>query len=154
MTTKRKRTELGRELAKLRIDFSETATEMAKKLGVSSSNLFNIETGVNASSYELILKVKELYGKDMEQLFLNGGGLSRVVLEMDLLSEEDRKTAVLLWCKCNDIELPEQAAKEVAPTVGATGAKPRKPPPLPDDVGFISEQDTLTDDDLENLDDL
>ena len=132
------RTELGRELAKLRIDFDEKGADMAEKLGMSASNLYNVETGQTTVSYDLIIKIKELYGKDLEKIYLSGGGLSKVQIELDALNETDRAEALRLWRVAQGLEnasaavdplptpmpTPEEAPKAKAPA--------HTPPPLPE----------------------
>ena len=152
MSKHRKRTELGREIAKLRIDFSETGTEMAKKMDMSAASLWNMETGAVAVPYSFIVKLNKLYGKDLESIYINGGGLSKVVIELDELSQEDRKLAMTLYLKANKIDAPEPEVKEVEPEpVVKEKKKAPKPPALPDDVGFFSEDEL---DELGNLDDI
>ena len=153
------RTELGRELAKLRIDFDEKGADMAGKLDMSASNLYNIETGQTNVSYDLIIKIKEIYGKDLEKIYLSGGGLSKVQIELDALNETDRLEALRLWRVAQGIEAPEltqthiPAEDPVPPAVADDDKKEVEkkapahvPPALPDDVGFLS------DDELDEID--
>jgi transcriptional regulator with XRE-family HTH domain len=153
MTKKRKRTDLGRELAKLRIDFDQNANEMSENLGISSSSLFNYEHGAQNIPYEFIVTVKEKYGRDLTELYAKGGGLSRITLELDELSPEDRELAMTLWRKANKLDIPEQPASEPEPVFETKAAPAPKPstPALPDDVGFISETEL---DELEEFMDL
>lgn len=162
MSKKRKRTELGREIAKLRIDFNETGAEMAEKVGMSASNLFNMETGAVSISFDFIDKIKEVYGKDLEPIYLNDGGLSKVTIELDELSTDERQLAVALWRQSTGRVLPSEDQKAILSAVELPGAEATpeavveqpskkrkyKPPPLPDDVGFLSEEE------LDGLDDL
>jgi len=149
------RTELGRELAKLRIDFDEKGADMAEKLGMSASNLYNVETGQTTVSYDLIIKIKELYGKDLERIYLSGGGLSKVQIELDALNEADRAEALRLWRVAQGLEAGMVEAPVVAPAPAPTPEPEpapkvggHTPPALPDDVGFLS------DDELDEIDSL
>lgn len=138
------RTELGRELAKLRIDFDEKGADMAEKLGMSASNLYNVETGQTTVSYDLIIKIKELYGKDLEQTYLSGGGLSKVHIELDALNETDRLEALRLWRVAQGLEEGSLGVAVAMPKKEQTKAETKAskaPPPLPDDVGFLSEDE-------------
>lgn len=135
------RTELGRELAKLRIDFDEKGADMAEKLGMSASNLYNVETGQTTVSYDLIIKIKELYGKDLEKIYLSGGGLSKVQIELDALNEADRAEALRLWRVAQGLEEPGTAAPAEPAPAKTTTSPSKAPPPLPDDVGFLSEDE-------------
>ena len=153
MSKKRKRTELGREIAKLRIDFNETGAEMADKLGVSPSNLFNIETGATNVPYKIIATIKEVYGKDLDQIYLSGGAMSEVKIQLDELGQEERQLALQLWRKANGMAVDAPIMNTVTvPSTSVTVKKaPATPttPPLPDDVGFIDE---LSDDELDEID--
>ena len=135
------RTELGRELAKLRIDFDEKGADMAEKLGMSASNLYNVETGQTTVSYDLIIKIKELYGKDLEKIYLSGGGLSKVQIELDALNEVDRAEALRLWRVAQGLEAEGPAAPAAPAPVKTTTSPSKAPPALPDDVGFLSEDE-------------
>lgn len=137
------RTELGRELAKLRIDFDEKGADMAGKLGMSASNLYNVETGQTSVSYDLIVKIKELYGKDLEKVYLSGGGLSKVQIELDVLGPDDRAEALRLWRVAQGLEEPGTAAAATTPAPAPAPAATPKPttPKLDDDVGFLSEDE-------------
>lgn len=140
------RTELGRELAKLRIDFDEKGADMAEKLGMSASNLYNVETGQTTVSYDLIIKIKELYGKDLEKIYLSGGGLSKVQIELDALNETDRAEALRLWRVAQGLEAAMTVTAAPAETPKEKPTTTHLPPKLPDDVGFLS------DDELDEID--
>ena len=157
----RNRTELGKELAKLRIDFNETSKEMAAKLGMSSSNLFNIETGACEVAYDFITKVAGMYGKNLEPIWISGGGLAKVTIELGELTEAQREVAIGLWRISQGIETDDTYSEdEVSEIVNELSDEPvpepeaepqehtytPKPPPIPDDVGFLS------DDELDELD--
>lgn len=170
MAKKKARTEFGRELAKLRIDFNETGQDMAAKLGMSNSNLHAIEMGSTGAGFDLIEKIKTLYGKDLEEAFIRGGGVTRLDIDVASLNEDMRDIAVKVWkvsqglltaeeffAEVDDFGVPGIETTTTAKVTGkpADGPEPPKdeapgwkPPPVPDDVMF------LTEDELSGLDDL
>ena len=133
MTKKRKKTELGRTLAKIRIDFDETGSDMAKRLGISSSQMFNIEVGLAQVGYEFIGKIKEVYSIDLAELMKRGGFMSKITLDLDELSAKDKETVLEIWATKWEGEQSEsdsgsftKAAGETTPTVAKTAVeKPR-----------------------------
>lgn len=141
MTKKRKKTELGRTLAKIRIDFDQTGAEMANILGISSSQMFNIEVGLAQVGYEFIGKVKELYEIDLADLMKRGGFMSKITLDLDELSQEDKAAVLEIWSKKWDRELPITAAiKEMPAKVASVAPTPdpeqtEKPRVVNDTVG-------------------
>lgn len=177
MAKKKARTEFGRELAKLRIDFNETGQDMADKLGMSNSNLHSIEMGATSAGFDLIEKIKALYGKDLEDAFVKGGGLARLEIDTATLPDDVRDVAIAVWKVSQGLLKPKDfwavfddfgvpgviatpgpivtanpgsdahaiTASKPAPAAPATGWQP---PPLPDDVGFLSEEDLAGLDDL------
>lgn len=154
---KRKKTELGRTLAKIRIDFDETAADMAGKIGVSPSQMFNIEVGLAQVGYELIGKIKEVYEVDLTEIMKRGGFMSKITLDLDELSQADKDTVLEIWARRWTGEPPDTVTmkKELtittpadAPAPAPVRHKPKRPPTIPDDIVFLTEE---ADDNLSDL---
>jgi len=153
---KRKKTELGRTLAKVRIDFDETGADMAKKLGISASQMFNIEVGLAQVGYEFIGKIKEIYGVDLAEIMQRGGFMSKITLDLDELSKADKDTVLEIWTRRLTGEPPPPADKvtlvepvvPIVVDVPVPVSRKRRPPTLDSDVGFLDE---VCVDDLEGL---
>jgi len=155
----RKRTQLGRALAKLRIDFDENAAStMAKKIGVSPSQLHNIENGLGTITLDFIAAIQKHYGLDISEIVLAGGSMAKVTIDLDELTEEDRRIVINIWSRSKnipDILQPCESAKitETQPkrvenmkpgprVVKIDGTEPRRAPNLVDDgVGFLDEEE-------------
>lgn len=158
---KRKKTELGRTLAKVRIDFDETGADMAKKLGISPSQMFNIEVGLAQVGYEFIAKIKEIYGVDLAEIMQRGGFMSKITLDLDELSQTDKDTVLEIWTRrLTGVppNVPEPSISEAEcdePTAAEVGVAPvgrrRPPPPPPDDIVFLDESD---EDDLDGIEEV
>ena len=145
---KRKKTELGRTLAKVRIDFDETGADMAKKLGISASQMFNIEVGLAQVGYEFIDKIKEIYEIDLTEIMQRGGFMSKITLDLDELTQKDKETVLEIWARRNGEQPPADTVTldpELTVTIpldDETPAEPtprkRRPPaPPPDDIVFL-----------------
>ncbi len=161
---KRKKTELGRTLAKVRIDFDETGADMAKKLGISPSQMFNIEVGLAQVGYEFIGKIKEIYGIDLAEIMQRGGFMSKITLDLDELSQTDKDTVLEIWTRRLTGESPNvpeptmhvDEAPAAEPVVIVEDAKPapkrrHRPAPPPDDIVFLDESD---EDDLDGIEEV
>lgn len=159
---KRKKTELGRTLAKVRIDFDETGADMAKKLGISASQMFNIEVGLAQVGYEFIGKIKEVYEIDLSEIMKRGGFMSKITLDLDELSATDRDTVLEIWARRGNGEAPSPTPRETAKASVAAiaevlpNAEPvrrRRPPaPPPDDIVFLDESSLDELDGIEEVD--
>lgn len=163
MTKKRKKTELGRTLAKIRIDFDETGADMAKKIDISSSQMFNIEVGLAQVGYEFIGKIKEVYGVDLADLMRRGGFMSKITLDLDELSAEDKDTVLEIWSRKWEgepkelvqpsVPAPPEATETIEkPSKAKTGdttkdrkarGRPRTMRARDADVGFLDEEGEL-----------
>ncbi len=163
MSKKRKKTELGRTLAKIRIDFDETGADMAKKLGISSSQMFNIEVGLANVGYEFIGKVQTVYGLDLTDVIQRGGGMSKITFDLDDLSANDKKTVLGIWAsnlEGNPLKLKDTVTVDeltitiprddgeapiVATVADTTEARKKRGRPrtmrAAGDIGFLSEED-------------
>jgi len=166
VTVMGKRTAFGRELAKLRIDFDESTADMAAKLDMSGSNLNAMEMGRNRVSFEVVHKIKEFYGKDLEDVFIGEGRLPALKINLsDIEDQEIRRLAVAIWKVSTghmteaelwdslDISLGEKPIERLE-VLETEAPKPRPkhvPPPLPDDVDFLSVDELGDLGDLEDL---
>jgi len=163
-----KRTELGKELAKLRIENDESSKQMADKLGVSVATLSGYESGRRPVSPEFFEKVKVVYGRDLSsfktirrktigkivnlsKFDAQVADLARAVLEghiqhdgsFDL--EAVRKGDVrLMLVSVNYESAPAETPKAEAP------AKPVVKPNVPDVPGV----DFIDDSDFDGLDEI
>ncbi len=113
--SKSKRTELGRSLAKLRIDFDETGAEMATKLGISPSQMFNVEVGIATVGYGFIAKIKKVYDLDLSDILNRGGGMSKVTIDLNDLTAVDKDIVLAIWSKVNDVEFSKNSLVTVLP---------------------------------------
>lgn len=148
---KRKKTELGRTLAKIRIDFDETGAEMAKKLGISASQMFNIEVGIATVGYEFVGHFKKVYEIDLTELMERGGFMSIIKLDLDTLCQQDKDTILEIWARAQTGEEPPPAKHildstnsriepaPVKPTADAPVRKRPRSPVLDDGIGFLDE---------------
>lgn len=157
---KRKKTELGRTLAKVRIDFDETGADMAKKLGISASQMFNIEVGIAQVGYEFIGKIKEVYEIDLSEIMKRGGFMSKITLDLDELSATDRDTVLEIWARRGTDEPPPKLAQPNVPepmdrtpkdTLANEPVRRRPPPPPPDDIVFLDDDSA---DELDGIDEV
>lgn len=157
---KRKKTELGRTLAKVRIDFDETGADMAKKLGISPSQMFNIEVGLAQVGYEFVGKVKEVYGIELTEIMKRGGFMSKITLDLDELSQADKDTVLEIWARRwtgEPLEPTDTVTLDPNPTITLPpdDAKPvrrRRPPaPPPDDIVFLDDESA---DDLNGIEEV
>ena len=118
--SKSKRTELGRSLAKLRIDFDETGAEMATKLGISPSQMFNVEVGIATVGYGFIAKIKKVYDLDLSDILNRGGGMSKVTIDLNDLTPGDKDIVLSIWSKVNEVEFSKNSLVTVLPGEQAT----------------------------------
>lgn len=170
---KRKKTELGRTLAKIRIDFDQTGADMAKKLGISSSQMFNIEVGLAQVGYEFIGKVKEVYEVDLTEIMRRGGFVSKITLDLDELSQKDKEIVLAIWSRKWDNESTKDNPGTFTEAVGEAIPKPKPPQDsaqpedtagarksrgrprtirASDEVGFLDEESAEDLDGLEEVD--
>lgn len=151
------RTLLGRELAKLRIDFGETMAQMAKRLGYSQTHLFNIEMGDTKPKLVLIERIKTQYGKDLEDQFFESGGVSSVKIELDKLTSEERQVAVNLWRKSLTGKAPASSSIKIE-AVGTvtTAANTKQLKELVEETSGLIEKRRvkLSDEELAEIEDL
>jgi len=168
---KRKKTELGRTLAKVRIDFDETGADMAKKLGISASQMFNIEVGLAQVGYEFIGKIKRVYEIDLTDIMKRGGFMSKITLDLDDLRAEDRDTVLEIWARQSTGEAPPKLVKPSVPEPKVmtsentpvltpddkqpaplpANARRHRPLPPPDDIVFLDEDSV---DDLDGIEEI
>jgi len=165
---KRKKTELGRALAKVRIDFDQTGADMAKKLGVSASQMFNIEVGLAQVGYEFIGKIKEIYSIDLTEIMRRGGFMSKITLDLDELSQADKDTVLEIWTRRlvgdplrpvetavlekTSVTVSEEKSSTASSSADTSDARKRRGRPKTiragDDIGFLEEEGV---DDLDGL---
>jgi len=153
---KRRRTELGRQLAKLRIDFDQVAADMARKIGISSSQLHNIEHGTGIVHFDLVEKINKEYGFDLTPTIKRGGAMARVVFELDDLDENDKAIIMDVWCRMSGsvagVTLPAENVAKIKESPDKKESGPRvvdinKParkhskPHIDDDIGFLDENE-------------
>ncbi|HBI6897716.1 TPA: helix-turn-helix transcriptional regulator [Clostridium perfringens] len=61
-------------LRDIRINSGIKANKVAEELGISRTQLYNLEKGINKLSYDKIVKLSEIYKLPLSKIFLSIGG--------------------------------------------------------------------------------
>ncbi|MBS5922420.1 MAG: helix-turn-helix transcriptional regulator [Clostridium perfringens] len=61
-------------LRDIRINSGIKANKVAEELGISRTQLYNLEKGINKLSYDKIEKLSEIYKLPLSKIFLSIGG--------------------------------------------------------------------------------
>lgn len=155
-----KRTELGKVLAKLRVDMDESSAEMAERLEISVSSLSAYEYGRSQPMADFATKMSATYGIDITHLIAKQESRpNRLSILAKHMTDEEFAFAVRLAdaatrrakgetvaCLMGEAAVlsklldgdPPPPVAEAAPAV-VTSKKKLPPPDDVDGVGFIDE---------------
>ena len=105
---------LGNKIKELRIKSRFTQSELAERLGVTKSSIASYENDSRQPSYEVLIKISQVFNVSIDSLLLNRSGIT---LDIDGLKREQIKLLELLianYKKCNLIEeyFRQSASKE------------------------------------------
>lgn len=144
----RTRSQIGKELAKLRIDLDETVGQMVKRLGLHPTYLSRIESGSYPLTMTVASKIKEVYNVDFSHLV--GQLTGRITFDLSEVSEADRKALLEIYERTRSTRQTD-GAQRAAETVSSTLTRRSEPENVPDvdGVGFVGEDELSELDDLE-----
>lgn len=105
---------LGNKIKELRIKSRFTQSELAERLGVTKSSIASYENDSRQPSYEVLIKISQVFNVSIDSLLLNRSGIT---LDIDGLKREQIKLLELLivnYKKGNLIEeyFRQSASKE------------------------------------------
>lgn len=105
---------LGNKIKELRIKSRFTQSELAERLGVTKSSIASYENDSRQPSYEVLIKISQVFNVSIDSLLLNRSGIT---LDIDGLKREQVKLLELLivnYKKGNLIEeyFRQSASKE------------------------------------------
>ena len=95
---------VGRRVKFLRMDCKVTQTSLAEQIGMSQTNLSNLENGRTAFTLANLLRIKEVLGCKMADFFVDFDGASRDVAVEKKSIELDDALQILKLLKNVDVK--------------------------------------------------
>lgn len=102
---------LGNKIKELRTKSRFTQSELAERLGVTKSSIASYENDSRQPSYEVLIKISQVFNVSIDSLLLNRSG---VTLDIDGLKREQVKLLELLIANYRKDNLIEEYFKQSA----------------------------------------
>ena len=102
---------LGNKIKELRIKSRFTQSELAERLGVTKSSIASYENDSRQPSYEVLIKISQVFNVSIDSLLLNRSGIT---LDIDGLKREQIKLLELLIANYKKGNLIEEYFRQSA----------------------------------------
>lgn len=102
---------LGNKIKELRIKSRFTQSELAERLGVTKSSITSYENDSRQPSYEVLIKISQVFNVSIDSLLLNRSGIT---LDIDGLKREQVKLLELLIANYKKGNLIEEYFRQSA----------------------------------------
>ncbi len=102
---------LGNKIKELRIKSRFTQSELAERLGVTKSSIASYENDSRQPSYEVLIKISQVFNVSIDSLLLNRSGIT---LDIDGLKREQVKLLELLIANYKKGNLIEEYFRQSA----------------------------------------
>lgn len=102
---------LGNKIKELRIKSRFTQSELAERLGVTKSSIASYENDSRQPSYEVLIKISQVFNVSVDSLLLNRSGIT---LDIDGLKREQVKLLELLIANYKKGNLIEEYFRQSA----------------------------------------
>ena len=77
---------IGDNIKTLREGISMTQTQLAEKLGVSKQIISAYEKGVRSPSYEILMKIKDVFSVDINELLYQTIDINKIMIDLSGLN--------------------------------------------------------------------